>query len=209
MNPIDHAEQAESRIYAQYRDKPKAVAWLRINGELANDLEEAYQGVSGSYNIDDATTYELDVLGRIVGIGRSFEGVIEYSSSQFGRSQFGRNQFQPTQGVTDQDLNNDTYRLLIKAKIAKNTSDATIDSIILALRLIVETDNIELIDNEDMSFEVVFDSLTVLEKTVLSSFDIIPKPQGVNISGLVDASSVSQFGRSQFGGSQFTYKFGG
>ena len=209
MNPIDHVEQAESRIYAQYRDKQKLVSWIGISGHLGNEIESAYQDIAGSYDIDSANTHELDVLGRIVGITRSFEAVIEFSSSQYGRSQFGASQFQPTRGITDSALNNDIYRLLIKAKIAKNTNDATIDGILFAVGVIIETDDISLNDHENMSMTISFGSLTDIEEIVLSQFDIIPKPQGVNIAGIINESAVTQFGRSQFGGSQFAYKLGG
>lgn len=209
MNPIDHVDKEAARIYAQYRDKPKFVSWIGINGHLGNEIESAYQDIAGSYDIDSANTAELDILGRIVGINRSFEATIEYSSSQFGRSQFGSSQFQQTQGVTDAALNNDIYRLLIRAKIAKNTNDATLDGIIAAFSFIVETNGIRILDPENMGIDILFDSLTDLEKLVLVNFDITPKPQGVELNGFIDESDVTQFGSAQFGGAQFMYRFGG
>ena len=207
MSVIDHKAQAQSRVYAQYRNKSKFMQWIAINGEIGNEIESAYQDVSESYNIDDAGTDELDVLGRIVVIGRSFESQVNTTNAfLFGSSQFGAAQFRIGSEKLAQQLNNDVYRLLIKAKIAKNTNDATLDGIITAISEIVETSNISITDNENMSFEVVFDTLTDIEKTVLSSFDIIPKPQGVK-SWAVDLSSMSQFGAKQFGSSQFAYKF--
>lgn len=210
MSSLDHKAQAQSRVYAQYRDKPKAYAWIGINGEIANQIEAAYCSVAESYDIDSANTDELDVIGRIVDISRSFEGSVSYDTFQFGAAQFGGLgvQFRPLSGVTDQQLNDDIYRLLIKAKIAKNNSAATIDSIILSLMEIVDTNNVSLTDNENMSFSVTFDALTELEKLVLSSFNIVPKPQGVRFSGFIDSASVSQFGRSQFSRSQFAFRFG-
>lgn len=202
---IDLKAQAQSRVYAQYRDKPKALEWIGINGELGNQLETVFDGVADSYNIDDAGTDELDVLGRIVVIDRSFESGIEQTTNMFGRTQFGNGQFQVGSIQGTEELNNDIYRILIKAKIAKNNNDATLDGIIEALAIIVETDNIMIRDNEDMSFDVLFDSLTEIEKQVLQGFDIIPKPQGVRINRIVDESAVSQYGRSQFGASQFAY----
>jgi hypothetical protein len=207
---IDHKIQAQSRIYAQYRDKPKFVAWIGINGEIGNEIETAYQGVRVSYDIDNANTNELDIIGRIVVINRSFESVVEYESDQYGRNQFGSAQFMPSQGTTDQQLNDDIYRLLIKAKIAKNTNDATLDGIIQALAFIVETDDIMILDNENMSFDIEFGSLTDLERLVLTNFDIVPEPQGVRFNGYIESGSFSQFGgpASQFGRSQFAFKFG-
>jgi len=207
MSIIDHKEQAQSRVYAQYRDKPKAFELIGINGELGNEIETAYQDIVLSYDIDNANTDELDVLGRIVVISRSFESLIPVESFLFGAAQFGAAQFRVGQGTTDQELNNDIYRLLIKAKIAKNTNDATLDCIINAIDFIIETTNIQIDDPEDMSFSFIFDTLTALEKLVITTFDIIPKPQGVRYTGFTDLSAVAQFGRQQFGSSQFAYKF--
>ena len=208
MNIIDHKEQALSRIYAQYRDKPKAVKWLEIVGTQANKLESVYQDIRFTYDIDTANTDELNIIGRIVGIGRSFESVFQFDSAQFGRSQFGRSQFTPAKGINDQELNNDTYRLLLKAKIAKNNSDATLDGMIEAIKFIVSMDNVSILDNEDMTFLVSFGALTSLELVALNNFDIIPKPQGVKFDGYINQVLSPQFGRSQFGRSQFAYKFG-
>ena len=208
MIVIDHKEQAQSRVYAQYRDKPKTFEWIGINGELGNEIETVYQNILSSYDIDNANTDELNILGRIVVISRSFESSVSIESFLFGAAQFGAAQFRVGQGTTDQSLNNDIYRLLIKSKIAKNTNDATLDGIINAIDFIIETTNIQIDDPEDMSFSLIFDTLTQLEKLVLSTFDIAPKPQGVRFTGYTDLSAVTQFGRQQFGSSQFAYKFG-
>jgi hypothetical protein len=185
---IDHKAVAQGRVYVQYKDKPKFVQWMGVFGEMANQFEPVFEGISGSYDIDSATSYELDVLGNIVGVNRSFEGVL---------------------GLPSQELNNDAFRMLIRAKIAKNNSDATLDGIITALQFVVETDEIRINDPEDMSIEIVFGSLTSLETQVLAAFDIIPKPQGVNVAGLFVGTGTAQYGRSQYGRSQYSYGFGG
>ena len=217
MSDFDHAAQAQSRIYNQYHDKQKTVEWMRIHGTLCNELEGNYCDVAESYDIDSATTYELDVLGRIVVIGREFEAQVPFNPDQFGGSpsgievQFGGDfQFEPTAGKSGDALNNEIYRLLIRAKIAKNNSDATIDSIILALGEIVKSSTAKLVDHEDMSFTVEFTGpLTEVEKLVLTEFDIAPRPQGVKLRGFVDDSTIDTFGQGQFGQSQFSYAFGG
>ena len=138
---------------------------------------------------------------------REFESQIELPAYLFGSAQFGSAQFRVGADVLVQQLNNDIYRLLIKAKIAKNTNDATLDGIIAGMSEIVETSNITIEDNEDMSFNILFDTLTDIEKTVLTTFDIIPKPQGVRVDGFIDLSAVNQFGSQQFGSAQYAYKF--
>jgi len=206
---LDHKQKALSRVYAEYRDKPKAFEWFGIVGDLANEIESAFCDIANSYNIDEAGTDELDVLGRIVVINRSYEALL--SVDQFECNDTDVECGEPDVECTpkslsqNQQVSNEIYRLLIKGKIAKNNNDATIDGIINALSFIVETDGISIVDNEDMSFDIIFDSLTDIEKLVILSFDIIPKPQGVRINQIIDLSAVSQFGRSQFGSSQFAF----
>ena len=152
---MNHVEQTNKRIYAQYRDKPKITSWLRSLATAANEIESALLAVASSYDIDAATSEQLDVIGRIVGVSRYFES-----------------------GALD----NDTYRLIIKSKIVKNTSDATLDGIILALSFIVGFSDIRIVDNEDMAFSVEFyQELSALQRTVITNFDIVPKPQGVRL----------------------------
>lgn len=208
MSVIDHKEQAQSRVYAQYKNKPKAFEWIGINGDLGNEIETAYQDIVLSYIIDEANTAELDILGRIIVINRSFEADIDTHSYLFGAAQFGSAQFRPVAGVTSQSLNNDVYKLLLKAKIAKNNSDATLDGIVEAIGFMVETTEIQIDDPENMSFSIIFGSLTDLERFTLSTFSIVPEPQGVRFLGFTELAAVTQFGRQQFGSSQFAYRFG-
>lgn len=208
MSVIDHKKQAQSRVYAQYRNKPKAMEWIGINGELGNEIEKAYQDILSSYNIDNTNTEGLNVLGRIVVINRSFEAETDTQPYQLGSYQLGSAQLRPVSGVSDQSLNNDVYKLLIKAKIAKNNSDATLDGIVKAVGFMVKTTEIQIEDFESMSFSIIFGDLTDLERFVLSTFNIIPKPQGVRFLGYIELAAVTQLGRNQLGSSQLAYRFG-
>lgn len=206
---IDHQALAQGRVYAQYRDKPKFVEWMGIVGEIANEFEPVLFGISSSYDIDSATTFELDVLGVIVGVNRSFESTLGYVPTQVGRAQVGRSQLTAATGSVNQTLSNDVFRLLIRSKIVKNNGDATLDGTIEGLRFIVATDDITIDDPEDMSFSVTFGTLTTLERQVLLEFDIIQKPQGVNLFRILEAGKTQQYGKSQRGRSQRSYGLGG
>lgn len=205
MSVIDHKAQAQSRAYSQYQAKTKLMAWVGINGEVGNEIEAVYQHILDSYDIDTAGTNELDVIGRIVGVARTFDSQDYTDAFEFGATQFNRAQFRAGSGINIQPLNNAIYRLLIKSKISKNSNDATIDGMIVALSFLLETDGIVVVDNEDMTFSFIFDVLTRLERIVITSFDIIAKPQGVNYLGFTELAAVPQFGRQQFGYRQFGY----
>ena len=185
---IDHRLQAQSRVFAQYRTKPKFMEWIAINGDLGNEIETAFNDVSESYDIDSAGTDELDVIGRIVVQSKAFLVKRQTDAYLFGAAQFGAGQFRSGSGKEIGDLSDDNYRVVIKAKISRNTNDATLDGIIIAASEFVETNDISIIDNEDMTFTVVFGSLTPEEKTILTEFNLIPKPQGVSFAGFIDLS---------------------
>lgn len=175
-----------NRVYAQYRDKPKAVAWYAILPTLSADLEAAIEAVRTSYNIELSASAQLDVIGRIV-------------SMQFPFSTVG---------------DNDTYRALIRSKIAKNNSDATLDSIVSAMQFILPNTKVIVGDFENMSMDVSF--LTEIDLptiNLLNTFDIVPKPQGVRFRGYAVLPSSTMYGEdeAQYGGdtTQYGFYFGG
>jgi len=71
-----------NRVYAQYRDKPKAVAWYGIIPSLSSEIEDVYESVRKSYDIDANSGQALDVIGRIVVIDRGFESFVFSQGSQ-------------------------------------------------------------------------------------------------------------------------------
>lgn len=203
---------APDRIYAQYRNKPKAVQWYGIVPSLANQICTAFEAVRNSYDIDTAVGEQLDVIGRIVVINRSYESSIEWDSFLWGQpvSQWGGNGVQwQSSGMTISNTVSDAiFRTLIKAKIAKNNSDATLDGVVEALLYITDASPIQVIDNEDMTMSVSFGSeLDPITRFVLDTFDIIPRPQGVRFLGYTEEPAITQWGgiygwgdsRAQFG----------
>lgn len=155
------------RMYAQYADKPKAVAWYNIIPTVASEVFTACDAVTASWNIDTNTQEQLNVIGRIV--------VID----------------QPWEAVSDDE----TYRLLLKSKIAKNNSDATIQGIISAMSFIFSGNAVTVRDYEDMTFDVTFeDAITPSQVDILTQFDLVPKPQGVRLIGYAAPAISTIFG---------------
>ena len=195
-----------TRIYAQYRDKPKAVAWYNIVPSLGGQIADAYEQVRTSYNIDTANSDELDTIGHIVVIDRSYESSVTFDPDTFFggdtlATQFGGSdsQFETVGGTITDEISDEIYRVLIKAKIAKNNSDATLDGIVKALEYITGVSPINVIDNEDMTFSVSFGAeLNDTQRFVFNTFDILPRPQGVRFLGYTEETSITQFG-GQFG----------
>ena len=179
-----------TRIYAQYRGKPRAVAWYNITRTIGAQFADVFQDIRTSYNIDTATTDELNVIGRIVVIDRGYEGQIIFdpirwgSGSRWGGS--GVRHMTPV-GAGSMEVSDQIYRILLKAKVAKNNSDATVEGILRSIALITDINVVRLLDYEDMSFAIEFsETLDSVTRFVLNNFNVIPKPQGVRFTGYIE-----------------------
>ena len=190
---------APDRIYAQYRNKSKAVQWYGIVPTLGLEICTAFEAVRTSYDIDMAVGEQLDVIGRIVVIDRSFESSVSWDSLLWGQpvAQWGGDniQWQSTGMTINNEVSDAIFRTLIKAKIAKNNSDATLDGIVEALLYITGAIDIQVVDNEDMTMSVSFGSeLDAITRFVLDTFDIVPRPQGVQFLGYTEEPAITQWG---------------
>ena len=220
------------RVYAQYRDKPKALQWYKIVPTLGNELCQAYADVTNSYDIDSNSGAQLDVIGRVVGIGRTIvvdqtldvcefgaelavaTGYEQYGAGQYGASQYtsaltltpdcemGDEAAQMSQTSTEADSNlqDEYYRLLLKAKVARNTGRATIDEIIQTVQIIAPSaEDVKLLDGEDMSFSLeIYGNLSAVERDILIQPGVVPKPQGVQYLGFVEVLNLVEFGNEDF-----------
>ncbi|WP_282376313.1 DUF2612 domain-containing protein [Pseudomonas sp. PS01302] len=184
---MDHVERAKRRIVNQYRNKSRMVKWLTLIPEIANDkLESAADQVYGSYDVDTVTGEQLDVIGRIVGIPRPVLRGAAYDVFGYaGNDNYTNYNIAPYIGNGDEvdaPLNNDLYRKLVKAKIARNVSDGTSDSIIELLEIVIGVKVTALSSNGDKSFDIgIASELDNATKYLLDNFDLIPRPQGTRI----------------------------
>jgi len=190
-----------NRSYAQYADKPKITQWLDIVPTMSLQLVDTVQLVRTSYDIDTATTHELDIIGRIVAQSRDFESYISADSLYLGSSNAnlgGMNaQLKPATSRISQSVSNDIYRTLIKAKIAKNNSDGTIESVLASINFITGVEILSVTEG-DMSFGINFaDGIGELARFLLTTFDVIPKNQGVRFLGFTEEPFVTRLGRNQ------------
>ncbi len=189
------------RIYAQYRDKPKAVDWYAIARKLGGSLEDAAEAVRKSYDIDNVLGEQLNVIGRIVVAPRSFVGSIPMNPGLFDLTdgdEFGDDEAMFSALTIDQDgqLSDELYRLVIKAKIVKNNGDATIENILDGMNfLLPNAEVLRVTDGEDMSFSIEFyGQITNLERFALLNAGLVPKPQAVRFNGFIEGFEMVEFG---------------
>lgn len=139
---MDHVERAKTRIINEYRGKNRMVRWLTIAPEVSNDhVERPLDQIYGSYDVDTVSGDMLDIIGRIVGVDRPILRDAEFDVFGYsGNDSYTNYNIAPYIGdgeAIDAPLNNDLYRKLIKAKIARNISDGTADSIIQLVEIII------------------------------------------------------------------------
>ena len=189
------------RIYAQYRDKPKAVDWYAIARKLGGSLDDAAEAVRKSYDIDNVLGEQLNVIGRIVVAPRSFVGSMPMNPGLFDLTdgdEFGDDEAMFSALTIDQDgqLSDELYRLVIKAKIVKNNGDATIDNILDGMNfLLPKAEVLRVTDGEDMSFSIEFyGQITNIERFALLNAGLVPKPQAVNFNGFLEGFEMVEFG---------------
>lgn len=189
------------RIYAQYRDKTKAVDWYAIARTLGGEIEAAAEAVRYSYRIDTVVKEQLNVIGRIVVQPRSFVGDIPLNPGLFALTdgdEFGDEgaMFSALSISQDGELSDELYRIVIRAKIVKNNGDATIENILAGMNFLLPNANVlRVTDGEDMSFSVEFyGEITNLERFALLNAKLVPKPQGVRFNGFLEGFWISEFG---------------
>ena len=151
-------------ITSQHADKPDFIDWLTAALNIPDGIAQLNDEFDEHFNIDTAIGNQLDIIGDIVGRMRKLT-------------------FQPTLPADSPIMDDETYRLAIKAKIAQNMWDGTMASIYSAWDILFPTVRMAVIDNQDMSMSVLVVGLTSqLQKDLVSNGYIVPKPAGVRIN---------------------------
>ena len=136
--------------------------------------------------MDTVSGEMLDIIGRIVGVRRPILRAAEFDVFGYaGNDSYTNYNIAPYIGdgeAVDAPLNNDLYRKLVKAKIARNISDGTADSIIQLVEIIIGVKVTALICNGDKSFDIgIASALDNTTMYLIENFDLIPRPQGTRI----------------------------
>lgn len=176
----------ENFIIWQYRTKPKALGTIRaIYKETDLTFQNTIQ-IADILNIDTATGYALDLVGRHIGVSRVLPTAIakEYfgwveddRSLSFGIGEFYRYGDSLSSSVV---LNDSDYRFFIRARITKNYQTGTIENIVKSIQFVVGNhSNVIDIQNMTMNIIVNSDKLNSLTLYAISKMDILVRPIGV------------------------------
>lgn len=176
----------ENFIIWQYRTKPKALGTIRA---VYKETDLTFQNIiqiADILNIDTATGYALDLVGRHIGVSRILPTAIakEYfgwleddSALSFGVGEFYRYGDALSASVV---LNDNDYRFFIRAKITKNYQNGTIENIVKSIQFVVGN-NSNVIDIQNMTMNIIVnsDNLNSLTLYAISKMDILVRPVGV------------------------------
>lgn len=211
----DLAALALLRLIEQYRNSPKLKAVVDLFAAEATELQDAQWSVLEGYVLDDAVGAALDVLGAIVGLRRPLVDAEIFDYFGFagasGAEGFG-DEDDPSEGgrflstfgeLTGQvPMEDEDYRLHIRAKILRNFGQATPEDILEIVRLVFPDSGVTTVDATKVAnINLVFGrKLSTIEKGLLAIDDLngqgdrlIPRSAGVSID-YVESLGSAAFG---------------
>lgn len=141
------SERMKELLLAQFADKPNIEAFLDIVGNELDELDRVREQLRTQIYPSTAKGKQLDICGEVVGIERKLDGVVPVDFFGFinhGEHTFGEGRFRRLYDnlYTTNVPNDDMYRMLIHAKIAKNVTDGSRQSTIDSLRRIFGTTSV-------------------------------------------------------------------
>lgn len=149
-----------SLLTSQYQLAPNLKQWLTVVAQLIVNSAVTVAELPNAFDIDSAIGPQLDMLGQIIGQGRIVS-------------------FQPTLGVSPK-LDDKTYRILLKAKIAWNQWNGSIGSLYALWQQLFPGGRIAVQDNQDMTATIFLaGSFSSITQDLILNGLIVPRPQGV------------------------------
>lgn len=147
-------------LTSQYQNSPNLKAFMVALLQPFIDAGVVIGQLVNAFDIDAAIGPQLDVLGLLIGASRTVS-------------------FQPASGLSPV-LNDPTYRLYLKAKIAQNQWDGTATSLYRIWAQLFPGGTINIQDNQDMTAVIFLSgSFTPIIQQLITNGLIVPRPEGV------------------------------
>ncbi|CCM44457.1 DUF2612 domain-containing protein [Cronobacter sakazakii] len=143
-----------------HRGKPLFVDHVDLSTRPLSDTSVALQKLISAFDIDSAVGVQLDVIGEWVGRSRIVSQPISGIYFSWDTDDLGYDQgvwqgpYDPDSGYTS--LSDETYRVILKAKIAINNWNGQNDTLppILETALAGSGLKMQIVDNQDMTISV-------------------------------------------------------
>lgn len=200
----DYLEEARGNITQQFVDKKTIDLYLQLLLKQQEAIQQVFKDLLQKRSIDEATGAQLDIIGEIVGQPRElisvdlfdffgFQGALKAGSyGDINNPTVGSRWYDFGQPVGGNVLLDDnTYRLFIKAKILKNTTASTPEDFIAFMNFMFGTTSTLYVAEGDASYTILFGrQLSDFEQVLLNYVStsqgypsrLIPKTVGVRIN---------------------------
>lgn len=175
-------------ITTEHSNRPKFMAMVEAVVQPMIDAVNASQGLPADFDLGKAVGAQLDVVGLWVGISRRVSTPLVGVYFSLDTTGVGFDQgvwkgpFDPDSGVVQ--LDDDTYRILIRAKIGANRWDGTLSGSKAILDLVFSGSTYVFIqDNQDMSMTICVsgEPPSAIALALLTGGYIPIKPEGVRV----------------------------
>ncbi|MGI0509035.1 DUF2612 domain-containing protein [Burkholderia sp. ZZQ-2] len=176
-------------ITSEHSDKPRFMATVESLVQPLVDQMGVLQSMPGRFDLDNAVGVQLDDVGLWVGVSRKIRTPLTGVYFSFDIAGLGFDQgtwkgpFDPDSGLTV--LDDDTYRLVIRAKIGANHWDGTLEQSAAILNSIFDAGtHVFIEDHQDMSMTIgIAGKVPPATFLALLSGGYIPlKPEGVRVN---------------------------
>lgn len=160
ISDVLNSEKYLNVITSQHRTKEKYINFVSNLLKPLFDVAECLLNYDYDFDLDYAVGNQLDIIGKIVGVDRYVDFVLSDGTNK---------------------LNDDDYRVLVKAKIAQNHWDGTRENIFNIWDNLFPNVRLNLIDNLNMTCLVFVsaESMTQNQIGMLYAGLLVPRPAGV------------------------------
>lgn len=207
INPFvvnEYLAQARERFTEQFKDKPVFDRYVQLMIESSVETQLVLKDLMQKRSIDTAEGAQLDIIGDIVGQPRTlldtallkyfaFDGYPDAQSyGDLNNNALGGYYYSLGDALAGNTLLNDEqYRLFIKAKILKNKTNATPNDFLEFVGFVFGTSLNNVIVEGDAEFTILvgkelnsFERALLTYTTNIDGYDVpfMPKPVGVRIN---------------------------
>lgn len=203
-------------VTSEYRHSPRFTAIVQKLLSYGLDIDNSINNMLLAFEVDNASTAQLDILGQIVGVGRQLKfepsaaaigEVICPSPAEMASGEVYPIIYTPTPDKLESTpmltgyppaemgegnlLYDEVFRLMIKARIIQNAWKGTIGELYDLWDAVMGANKkLSIEDLQNMSYNIVLQGdYTQLEEELIIHAYVIPKPEGVRINVLTFVST--------------------
>lgn len=175
------------------RGKPKFTAMVKEITRPFLELQTLMHSYPSAFDIDKAVGNQLDIIGIWIGMGRNIRTPITDVYFSFGIDKVGfgqgvwRRPYDPDSGFTE--LDDDTYRTVLRAKIQANRWDGTCEMLGDIYQGIFpdEKTKVFAVDNFDMTMTIYIagNTISAVMQAIIAQGYLDVKPEGVGVTDYI------------------------